>query len=185
MNSTLPIILKSIGVFMISNKSKWKCNSGWYVHLYSFVYAAQQQGGYHPPFKLRGKLVLLLLLLGFEIFYQKPCRWFDPLFQCVCILKKISLLISSLAAKNHTPSPHKPNSHPLAKDWELAHLWPAFLFKWSQCQWYEILCHWGCQGRCFHIRSTWKILDRQAMYHHKRIELKQNIARPLANSNNF
>ena len=62
---------------------------------------------------------------------------------------------------------------------------PAFLFKWSQCQWYEILCHWGCQGRCFHIRSTWKILDRQAMYHHKRIELKQNIARPLANSNNF
>ena len=88
---------------MISNKSKWKCNSGWYVHLYSVVYAAQQQGGYHPPFKLRGKLVLLLLLLGFEIFYQKPCRWFDPLFQCVCILKKISLLISSLAAKNHTP----------------------------------------------------------------------------------
>ena len=67
---------------MISNKSKWKCNSGWYVHLYSFVYAAQQQGGYHPPFKLRGKLVLLLLLLGFEIFYQKPCRWFDPLSQC-------------------------------------------------------------------------------------------------------
>ena len=107
---------------MISNKSKWKCNSGWYVHLYSFVYAAQQQGGYHPPFKLRGKLVLLLLLLGFEIFYQKPCRWFDPLFQCVCILKKISLLISSLAAKNHTPSPHKPKSHPLARDWELAHL---------------------------------------------------------------
>ena len=122
MNSTFPIILKSIGVFMISNKSKWKCNSGWYVHLYSFVYTAQQQGGYHPPFKLRGKLVLLLLLLGFEIFYQKPCRWFDPLFQCVCILKKISLLISSLAAKNHTPSPHKPKSHPLARDWELAHL---------------------------------------------------------------
>ena len=112
---------------MISNKSKWKCNSGWYVHLYSVVYAAQQQGGYHPPFKLRGKLVLLLLLLGFEIFYQKPCRWFDPLFQCVCILKKISLLISSLAAKNHTPSPHKPKSHPPARDWELAHLW-ALLF---------------------------------------------------------
>ena len=117
---------------MISNKSKWKCNSGWYVHLYSVVYAAQQQGGYHPPFKLRGKLVLLLLLLGFEIFYQKPCRWFDPLFQCVCILKKISLLISSLAAKNHTPSPHKPKSHPLARDWELAHLWCQRLGEVSQ-----------------------------------------------------
>ena len=36
--------------------------------------------------------------------------------------KKISILISSLAAKNHTPSPHKPKSHPPARDWELAHL---------------------------------------------------------------
>ena len=30
-------------------------------------------------------------LIFYQFFYQKPCRWFDPLFQCVCILKKIYL----------------------------------------------------------------------------------------------
>ena len=50
--------------------------------------------------------------------------------------KKISLLISSLAAKNHTPSPHKPKSQPPARDWELAHLCQPRLqtYNWSLCK---------------------------------------------------
>ena len=72
--------------------------------------------------------MLLLLLLGFEIFTKSLLGDLTHCFSVyLCILKKISLLISRLAAKNHTPSPHKPKSHPLARDWELAHLWLALI----------------------------------------------------------